>query len=215
MANLLINPDEFFRERAASPPNLQLPLLIILIGGVISGINAYLVTGLMARGMTEETVQYLLILQFSSFNFALIMVFVLWVLFSVVFYGISSFLKGEGRFKKLLEVIGFGYLPWLLGTIVTTAIFVAVSPTIQVPVIDIMDPQQAAETGRTIRGIFAENTYLMIGWVVGVLFIIWTAYLWVFGIQHSGKIELRFAVITVVLPVASYIFYSAFGIGLL
>ena len=215
MLDLLLNPNKFFKDRANTEPEIIIPMIIMLVSGIISGINAYVVTGILKEAMPEEIAQLMVIGQMVGFVGAVIMAVVIWFVFSAIFYGLSKLFKGTGSFKKVLEITGYGYVPWLFGTILSTAVFLSIAPSIHIPPFDLTDPEQAAEAGNLLKNIFTENSYLLISWVVGIIFIIWAANLWIFGVFYTRKIKLKFAVITVALPVAIYIFYSAYGIGVL
>ena len=213
MKDLLLNPNEFFKKRADTEPKLLMPFLIILISGILSGIIAFYMVGLLAQGMPEEIAQFMVIGQIAGAGGAIVFSIVLWIVFAAVFYGLSAIFKGTGRFKKVLEITGYGYLPMLFGAVITLVFFSAIAPSIQIQEIDFTDPEQAQATGTIIQSALKDNSYFLISWVISMLLVLWAANLWIFGLCHARKVELKHAFISVAIPVAVYIVYSVVSIG--
>jgi len=213
MKDLLLNPNEFFKGRADTEPRLMIPFLIILISGILGGIQAFFMVGLMAESMPEEIAQFMGLGQIMGAVGAIVVSIVLWVVFAAIFFGLSGVFKGTGRFKKVLEITGYGYLPMLFGAVITLTAFSVILPSIPIPEIDFSDLEQVQTAGTIIQSALNNNSYFLISWVVGMLLVLWAANLWVFGLYHARKIELKHAFISVVIPVAAYIIYSVVSIG--
>ncbi|MCC7575257.1 MAG: YIP1 family protein, partial [Methanomethylovorans sp.] len=43
----------------------------------------------------------------------------MWVIYSGIFYLISSFVGGQGNFKRVLEFVAYGFLPSILGSLIS------------------------------------------------------------------------------------------------
>ena len=50
--------------------------------------------------------------------------------------------------------------------------------------------------------------YLQVTGLVTVIFLIWSANIWIFGMKHARELSVRDAAITVGIPVAAWIIYT-------
>ena len=158
MANVLTNPDRFFTELSARDVNMKIPLLIVLIAAnikfVFSGIVAII---------------------------GLLMVFIMWLLCTGVFYVISIFFGGEGSFKRCLEFVGYGFIPMIVLLWLRPIIVILTLPS----TIDF------------------SSVYT----ILGILLLLWSANIWLFGVKHARNLSARNSLITVGVPVGICVIY--------
>jgi hypothetical protein len=215
MLEVLTNPNGFFEARMRETESLKVPALIVLISGLISGIAAYLVTGLTLEMLSETLPPEALGLAttiggISAFIGALVFSLIIWVIFAAVFFGISSVFKGEGSFKRTLEFVGYGYIPMILSGIISAILMYNFISTAQIPLLT--DPTEVAEV---ITQWVTTNPMVRLSSVIGMLFMLWSANIWIFGLKHARNLSTRNALITVAIPVALYILYSVWQLGVL
>ncbi|HUV02224.1 MAG TPA: YIP1 family protein [Desulfobacteria bacterium] len=215
MLEVLINPNGFFEARMRETESLKIPVLIVLISGLISGIAAYLITGLTLEMLSETLPPEALGLAttiggISAFIGALVFSLIIWVIFAAIFFGISSVFKGEGSFKRTLEFVGYGYIPMILSGIISAVLMYNFISTAQIPLLT--DPTEVAEV---ITQWVTTNPMVRLSSVIGMLFMLWSANIWIFGLKHARNLSTRNALITVAIPVALYILYSVWQLGVL
>ena len=51
--------------------------------------------------------------------------------------------------------------------------------------------------------------------LIGLLFMLWSANIWVFALKHTRRLTTKNAVVTVAIPMAVYILYSVWQMGLM
>ena len=51
--------------------------------------------------------------------------------------------------------------------------------------------------------------------LVSIVFMLWSAHIWIFGIKHARNISMRDAAICVGLPIVIYIVYMIYNLGAL
>jgi len=49
--------------------------------------------------------------------------------------------------------------------------------------------------------------------LVSIVFLLWSANIWIFGLQHARKLSMRDAAICVGLPVIAWILYMVYTLG--
>jgi hypothetical protein len=215
MLEVLINPNAFFAARMKEAERLRVPLLIVLLSGLISGIGAYIMAGVTIEMLREVLPQEALGIAttvggISAFVSAIIMTLLMWVVFAAIFFGISWLFKGAGTFKRTLEVIGYGYLPMIFSGIIGAALIYQFVSTAQIP--QVTDPNEMVEI---VTRWIAANPMIRLSSILGMLFMLWSANIWVFGLKHARNLTTRNAVITVAIPVLAYLAYSVWQLGAL
>jgi len=210
MLEVLTNPDKFFETRKKGEESLKLPVFVVLISGIIGGISAFLSSSIMIEAMAKtlppEAQGFMSFMPIGSAIGAVIASFIAWLIIAAVFFGISCIFKGEGKFKRTLEFVGYGYIPTIIGGLISAVLVYNFVTTVHIPPITITDPTEIQEVITPLM----KSPMLMLSSVVGILFMLWSANIWVFGLKHARNLSTRNALITVAIPVAAYILYSVY-----
>ena len=213
--NVLINPDNFYRTVINEKESLKIPCLIVLAGAIIGGIYAYMIGGLTGKLMGDLMPGLSTIIEISTLIGALIATFIIWVVMTAVFFGLSCIFKGQGSFKRCLEMTGYGYLPQVIGSVITlVAVFVYV-PKVVVPEVSaaaLQDPQQIQEVVKALMQQPAMVELTQITAVISIVFLLWSANSWIFGMRYARGLSMRNAAICVGVPVIIYVLYMAYSI---
>jgi hypothetical protein len=69
-------------------------------------------------------------------------------------------------------------------------------------------PEQIAEFSESLVTILATDPLAQIAGLVGILFTLWSANIWIFGMKYARNLSTRDAALTVGIPVGLYILYS-------
>jgi hypothetical protein len=207
--DLLFCPDVFFERETQKPESLKLPGVIVVIGAILSAASAYIVSETTNRileqipevsGMTS-----LLGVIGAIFAFIFFIIF-WWLIFSGIFYGISMAFSGKGGFRRTLAYVGFGLVPVIIGLAISFFVALYYIPMVEIPVIgSISDPTAIQMAITQLMQDPAFSDYRLISAIISVIFMIWSANLWIFGLKHSRSLPLRQAAITVLVPVVIYI----------
>jgi hypothetical protein len=199
---VLFNPRGFFAERVKHEESLKVPALIVLAVGIIGAVSAVMVSNLTVAILPAE-VQALgpVILIFSALA-ALVGTFIVWALVAALFYVVSIALKGEGSFQQTLAFVGYGYLPQVFGGIVASVFYYLWMTSVRIP--SVTDPNQIAGL---LEDLLADPL-LQMATVVSLLFLLWSANIWVFGVMYARNLSTRDAALTVGIPVGLYLIYT-------
>ena len=210
MLEVLTNPNKFFETRKKGRENLKIPVFIVLISGIIGGISAFLSSSIMMEAMAKtlppEAQGFMSFMPISTAIGAVIFSFIIWLIVAAVFFGISCIFKGEGNFKRTLEFVGYGYIPTIIGGLISLVLVYNFITTVQIPAITTTDPTKIKEVIAPLM----KSPMMMLSSAVGMLFMLWSANIWVFGLKHARNLSTRNALITVAIPVAAYILYSVY-----
>jgi hypothetical protein len=211
MLEVLTNPNRFFEARMEEEESLKIPVLIILISGIIGGISAFLSSGIMMEAMSKtlppEAQGFMSFMPIGTAIGAVIASFIIWLIIAAIFFGISSIFKGEGKFKRTLEFVGYGYIPTIIGGLISAVLVYNFVSTVQIPTIT--DPTKIKEVITPLM----KSPMMLLSSAIGILFMLWSANIWVFGLKHARNLSTKNALITVAIPVAAYILFSVYQMG--
>ncbi|SFR92933.1 hypothetical protein SAMN05216559_1184 [Halomicrobium zhouii] len=192
VGTLLTNPGRFFDGRA-DDPSLKEPTLVVLSIVVISAISGA-VTIYQFMQMVPENVQlFLLIGGIVGIVIGSVGPFITWLLYAVAFQIISYFFGGEGEFRDTFALTGWGFVPRIFGAILSLVATVYVIQTLQVS----GDPAAF----QTFNSRLTQQTFYQLATGVGILFSLWSAYIWIPAVQRARNVTRNQAIVTVAIPV--------------
>ena len=213
MIDILTNPNKFFEAKIGEEVSLKIPALIVLIIGIISGIGAYFMGGLTAKMLSgtlpPEAQAVLSFIPLSGAIAAVIFSLIFWVVFAAIFFGISCIFKGEGKFKRTLEFVGYGYIPMIFSGIIGAILLYNIVSTVHIPAVT--DPAMIGEALEPLM----KNPMMQLSYAISILFMLWSANIWVFGLKHARNLTTKNALITVAIPVAAYVLWTIYQMGVM
>ena len=215
---VLIKPGAFFQDAIAEKENLTIPALIVLALGIVSAVYAYLMGGLTGKMMAGLIPGMESIIAISTILGALFGVFVFWGIWTGVFYLVSSLFKGKGTFKRSLELVGYGYLPQIFGAILTSIVALQYIPKVIVPHITsaaTQDPQVIQEAVNALMHDPAMMEMTQITSIISIVFLLWSANIWIFGMQHGRGLTPSDSALCAGIPVVTYILYIVYSMAVM
>jgi hypothetical protein len=216
LLDILVRPDAFFENAIKENENLKIPALIILAGGIIAAVHGYLMGQLSAKMMAGIMSGMDSIIVLSAVIGALLGTFIFWLIAAGIFHIISTFLKGQGSFTRTLEVVGYGYLPQIFSSLITLIAAVEYLPKVTVPVLTkaaLEDPAMIEAATKAFLHDPAMLELMQITTLVSIVFMLWSAHIWIFGMKHARGITMRDAAICVGAPVVLYVLYMIYNLG--
>lgn len=203
-STVLTDPATFFRDRRADP-NLLGPTLVVLLVGVLGLLSAIPSLLLVLRGIPAEAEPFIGVGLAIGAVFGLVGPFVVWLIYALVFYGISIAFGGSGSFRQLFVLTGWGFLPRVLGAAISAVVlFIAIG--------DVAAPQ-TAEAMRTFSQELQTHPLVRASSLISIVIALWSGYIWTHAVAVSRELSLRQAAVTVGLPVLLSIVWT--GVGLL
>jgi hypothetical protein len=208
--DLLFNPNRFFQDTLGDTEQLKVPALIVCVCAILAAGYGYLAGSLTAKlmdsamgGLGAVMVVFIILATFAG-------VFIFWLIWAGLFYLISKLFKGEGSFNRCLEVVGYGYLPQIFGAVITLIAAFEYLPKVVVPQVTssaLQDPGVMTSATTALMQDPSMMAYTETAAVVSVVFLLWSANTWIFGIKQARKLSMRDAAICVGAPVIIFIAY--------
>jgi len=217
LLNILISPGAFFADlKGEREESFTWPLVIVLLGGIAAAGYGYLfgeVSGQMMAGALPGIGALVTI--FAALG-ALIGVFIFWLIWTVIVFALSMAFKGQGSFKRTLQVIGYGYLPQIIGSVITVIVAFEYVPRIVVPKVTtamMQDPVAMQKITATLMHDPAMIEMTQITSIIAIVFLLWSAHIWIFGLQKARGLSPRDAALCVGIPVIAYILFMIYNLG--
>ncbi|MCS7144354.1 MAG: YIP1 family protein [Archaeoglobaceae archaeon] len=120
--DILVNPDKFFSERKTI--GFKLPFVLVLVSAIIATFTAHLSSDtvleiaskeMRKQGLSESEIEmFKSMIYASTVVAAFVVVFVGWVVITLVLYGLSAIFKGKGSFGTLMKFVAFSYIPVII-----------------------------------------------------------------------------------------------------
>jgi hypothetical protein len=218
LVDILIRPDAFFRNVITQKASLKIPALIILAGGIVGALYGYLIGKVTGQMMSSIMPGMEMIIAISTIAGGLAGTFIFWGIWAAVIFAFSVVFKGQGDFRSTFKVIGYGYLPQVFGTIITLIFALDYIPRVSVPRISAtaaQDPQVITDAVKTLMHNPAMMELTQITMLITIVFLLWSAHIWIFGMQHARRLSPRDAALCVGIPVVAYILYMIYNLGVM
>jgi hypothetical protein len=213
--DILVNPNAFFQRAMQEKENIKIPFLILLAAAVVGAIYGYGYGGLTATLMAGEMEGIGPIILAVSVIGAFLGIFIFWAVWAGVIFLISMLFKGTGTFKRTLEFIGYGFLPQVLGSVISLIVALEYLPKVVIPHISLaalQDPDLMQEAIKLLTRDPALLEFTQISTLISIVFLLWSANIWIFGAQHARGLSMRDAVICVMVPVVASILFMVYNL---
>ncbi|MFB6360660.1 MAG: YIP1 family protein [Halobacteriales archaeon] len=202
-STVLTDPAAFFHDRQPDA-NLLGPVVVVFLVGVLGLLSAVPALLLVLRGIPAAAQPIIGAGLAIGALFGLAGPFVVWLIYALLFYGISIAFGGAGPFRQLFVLTGWGFLPRILGAAFSAVVlFVALG--------DVAAPQ-TAEAMRTFSQDLQAHPLVRASSLVSIGIAIWSGYIWTHAVAVSRELTLRQAAVTVGIPVLLSIVLTGFGL---
>ena len=209
--DVLTRPDAIFQEKVKSEENLKIPFLFVAVVGIISALYAYMAGSLTSRMIASAGAGMGEIVAVSTVIGAIIFTILFWLIGSAIFYLISMVFKGTGGYNRTLEFVGYGFIPQIFGSLLTLIMAVYYLPMVKVPVVNsFTDPVVIQNAVTRMMHDSAMMEFTKVSAIIAIIFLIWSANIWIYAIKYSRNLTIKHAAITILIPVIIYIVYTLF-----
>lgn len=202
---VLFDPGHFFEARMQEEPSLKVPALISIVIGLIAAVSTLPTTEITMAMLPAEMQGLGLLMTVISAGIAFIGGLLAWAIYGVVFHIVSLIFKGQGSLERTMEFTGYGLLPQVFGGIIGTYFSYRLLSGLSIP--SMTSPEQMVEFSENLVAVLTTSPLAQIAGLVSVLFLVWSANIWIFGMKHARGLSTRDAVLTVGIPMGLYILY--------
>jgi len=205
---LLSNPRAFFGSICKNEPSLKIPALIILLMAIISSVSGYMMGELSGRifsGMMESIAT---ITADTAAAATFVSVLIIWPVAAAILFGLQKTLQGNGSFRRVMEICGYGMFPLVFSSIILLLLSGYYIPQADISPVRSANPEVISKAAATMMQDPALHELSIISLIVTIIFLVWVASNWSIGIETCSGLSTKKALIVAGLPVLIYIVYA-------
>lgn len=199
--DLFTNPAKFF-ERQARQGTYKGPGVVLLVTGLAFALQHVATYYTLGPGRTDFVSVFTVL-----FVTQLLEPLALWILFSLVFYGVAVSLGGDVLVGRIFRLSGWGFVPLVLSGLAWTAGRWVVLDGATVPDFNRGVLGEELEAYGTI--VAQHSTPLLAVFLAGSVFFVVGVYLWIHAVRKSGTLSKRTATISTAVPVVLYLLFRS------
>jgi len=205
---LLSNPRAFFGSICKNEPSLKIPALIILLMAIISSVSGYMMGELSGRifsGMMESIATITAVTAAAA---TFVSVLIIWPVAAAILFGLQKTLQGNGSFRRVMEICGYGMFPLVFSSIILLLLSGYYIPQADISPVRSANPEVISKAAATMMQDPALHELSIISLLVTIIFLVWVASNWSIGIETCSGLSTKKALIVAGLPVLIYIVYA-------
>jgi hypothetical protein len=205
---LLSNPRAFFGSICKNEPSLKIPALIILLMAIISSVSGYMMGELSGRifsGMMESIATITAVTAAAA---TFVSVLIIWPVAAAILFGLQKTLQGNGSFRRVMEICGYGMFPLVFSSIILLLLSGYYIPQADISPVRSANPEVISKAAATMMQDPALHELSIISLIVTIIFLVWVASNWSIGIETCSGLSTKKALIVAGLPVLIYIVYA-------
>nr|WP_256566675.1 Yip1 family protein [Natrinema gelatinilyticum] len=202
----MFDPQRFF-DQESRDPRLLPPVLTVLLTGILLNMATVLLLPKLTQTLPSENQMFATVITLLGVIGSTAGIFVLWFIYAGAFHTISVYFDGEGDFRTVFLLTGWGFFP-----LVVNGLFAALM--LQYTLQGITVPQDPAQLDNFIRGL-ESRTPILFSSVLRIPLLVWQAAIWTLAVKYSRSLTIREAIVTVSLPTLltlAYNLYELYGV---
>ena len=139
---LITNPDNFFAEMVRKDVRIRRPLVIVLALAILVSVYQNLLASKLSQALPSELAKFFTIGAYIGITGSFIGMFAAWLLIAAMMHAVSALFDGKGSFRRTFEFTGYGFLPSLVGSLITIPMSAYYVLNAEIPKISIEQLQQ-------------------------------------------------------------------------
>ncbi|WP_255152508.1 Yip1 family protein [Halorarius halobius] len=183
----LTDPASFF-PREAEEPSLRGPVVVVAAVALVGLASSIPVFSAILGTVPSEAQPFVFVGLAVGAVTGLVGPFVVWLVYALLFYGLSALFNASGEFRDLFTLVGWGFAPRVVASLVSAVVLFLL-----VPESGFSDPTGAQQFARDV----ATSTLGLVGRGVGLLMTLWSAWVWTHAVAAARDVSKREAAISV------------------
>ncbi|AIY91055.1 Yip1 family protein [Geoglobus acetivorans] len=208
---LITDPDRFFEDLKNRDINLKRPLAVVSALSILVSAYQYLLMSKLAQAIPEDLATFFVAGAYIGIIGSFTGMFAVWVIMAIVMHGLSAFFGGKGSFRRTFEFIGYGFLPSLVGSLITVPVSAYYLMNAEIPKIDLAQLQNPDAVGDIILS-FIPRDVVYSNLIINLAVTVWGLVIWTFAVKHARGVELRKAFICALIPTVLFGIYQIWNL---
>jgi len=206
---LITNPNKFFQRLKAEEINIRRPTAIVIILAIITSVQQFLIMSKLSQAFPAEVSGFFMLGAYVGIIGSFIGMFAVWLILAAVMHAISAVFNGNGSFRRTFEFTGYGYLPSLVGSLVTVPISGYYIMQAKIPQIDVnnFDPDMM----KSVMLSLIPNELIYTNLMINMAVTLWGLTIWIFAVKSARNLTTKNAFITALVPTVVFAIYQVYS----
>jgi len=122
------------------------------------------------------------------------------------------FFEGKGSFRRTFEFTGYGFLPSLVGSLITVPMSLNYILNAEIPKISFTQLQQNPNVIKAIMLSLIPKSLIYSNLIINLAVTIWSLTIWTFAVKHAREVELKKAFVSALIPTVLFGIYQLWSI---
>ena len=186
-----VQPQASLAQPPSPEPSQQQPLTIVVALATAVSAYQYLLMTKLSQAFPLELARFFVIGAYVGIIGSFIGIFAIWLILAVIMHGLSAFFDGEGSFRRTFEFTSYGFLPSLIGSLITIPMSAYHIMNAEVPKISIAQLQQNPDVMKTVMLTLISKDLVYSNLIINLAVTIWSLVIWSFAVRHARGVELK------------------------
>ena len=209
---LVTNPNKFFEKAVNSEIRLARPLLIILSIALLTSIYQYSIISKIAQTFPEDVAKFFMIGAYIGIIGTFVGIFAVWFIAGALLHAISGIFGGKGSFRRTFELAGYGFLPSLVGSVITVPLSLYCLSQANLPEIT-PETLQNPEAMKSLMFSIVPPDLLYSNLILSSAITLWSLTLWTFAVKHARNLPTRKAFVSALVPTVIFALYQFYSVA--
>ncbi len=134
---LITDPDGFFATLRERDVDLKKPALLVLLLTFVAAYIEWRILMKMSEAFPPKLAKFIEATAAAAVPGTVITTLILWIVVAGVMHLVSAGFGGSGSFKRTLEFTGYGFLPSLVGSLISGSVSLRYLENIRIPAADL------------------------------------------------------------------------------
>ncbi|AEA47919.1 Yip1 family protein [Archaeoglobus veneficus] len=212
---LITNPDRFFEDLKEGEVRIRKPMIIVIVLAILVSAYQYLLVTKISQAFPTEIAKFFTVGAYIGIVSSFIGIFAVWLILAVIMHGLSALFDGKGSFRRTFEFTGYGFLPSLVGSLVTIPMSAYYISNAEVPKISMEQLQQNPEIMKSILLSILPQDLIYSNLIINLAITVWSLTLWTFAIKHARNLTTKNAFVSALIPTVAFGLYQVYSITIL
>lgn len=202
--DILVDPNSFF-ERESKNPGWIWPIGIVVLAAMVGILGSIPILQATLANLPPEAGALSSLFYVFSILGGLLGTILFWLLYAGSFHVISAVaFDGNGTFSSTMKLTGWGFLPHVFSGLISASVnfYVFWNATF---------PSNPAEIASFVASLRSQGIFY-VSQLLGMAFLLWSTFLWIFAMRHGRDLTMREAAITVAIPVLLSLLFQLYSL---
>jgi len=186
--------------------------VIVLALAILVSTYQYLLVTKISQAFPAEIARFFTVGAYIGVASSLIGVFAVWLITAAIMHATSAFFDGKGSFRRTFEFTGYGFLPSLVGSLITIPTSAYYVLNAEIPKISMEQLQQNPQIMKSLILSIIPQDLIYSNLIINLAVTVWSLTLWTFAVKNARNLTTRKAFMSALIPTLLFGMYQVWSL---